>query len=195
MDAILSGVGGQGTVLASRLIAHAGMQRGLAVRTAETIGMAQRGGCVTSHVRVGRDADDQIASPLVPLGAADVICAFEPGEATRVLGYLAEDGVMVVATRPVMPVTASLGAVEYDPQAHIMYLRERLGDRVVFIDPDKIAERLGSLKPLNVALLGAACASGALGVSLDEMRAAIAALVKLRFVDMNYEALQLGAEA
>ena len=81
MNCLLCGVGGQGTVLASRLIAYAAMQKGLEVRTAETIGMAQRGGCVVSHVRTG----DEIFSSLIPLGSADVIIAFEPAEAVRCL--------------------------------------------------------------------------------------------------------------
>ena len=80
MNCILAGVGGQGTVLASKLIAQAGLSSGQMVRTAETIGMAQRGGCVVSHVRIG-DA----ASPLIPERCADLILAFEPAEAVRCL--------------------------------------------------------------------------------------------------------------
>lgn len=81
---LLCGVGGQGTVLASKMIAFAAMEKGESVRTAETIGMAQRGGCVVSHVRVGGG----IYSPLIPKGGADVLIAFEPGEAVRCLSYL-----------------------------------------------------------------------------------------------------------
>ena len=83
-NCLLCGVGGQGVVLASRLIAYAAMEKGNFVRTAETIGMAQRGGSVVSHVRIG----DEIYSPQVPVGSADVILAFEPGEAVRCLPYL-----------------------------------------------------------------------------------------------------------
>lgn len=79
MNCILAGVGGQGTVLASKLIAQAGLSSGQMVRTAETIGMAQRGGCVVSHVRTGK----RVHSPLVPIGQADIIIGFEPGEAVR----------------------------------------------------------------------------------------------------------------
>ena len=76
LNVLLAGVGGQGTVLASRLIAQAAMDKGFFARTAETIGMAQRGGCVVSHVRVG----EEVYSPLIPLGTADLLIGFEPGE-------------------------------------------------------------------------------------------------------------------
>ena len=85
---LLSGVGGQGTVLASKLIAAAALAKGLTVHTAETIGMAQRGGCVVSHVRIG----ENVYSPLIPKGTADVIIAFEPAEAVRVASYLKKGG-------------------------------------------------------------------------------------------------------
>ena len=87
-NCLLCGVGGQGVVLASRLIAYAAMEQGDFVRTTETIGMAQRGGSVVSHVRAG----EEVHSPLIPAGGADVILAFEPGEAVRCLPYLKEGG-------------------------------------------------------------------------------------------------------
>ncbi|MGN0035391.1 MAG: indolepyruvate oxidoreductase subunit beta [Coriobacteriales bacterium] len=195
MNAVIAGVGGQGTVLASRLVAYMGMRAGLPVRTAETIGMAQRGGCVTSHVRIGDAPDDQIASPLVAVGGADVVCAFEPGEGTRALRYLAPHGVMVLATRAVVPVTASLGGAVYDPAAHIDYLSEALGSRLVRIDPAEVVEQLGSDRPVNVVLLGAASASQALNFTLDALKDAIAALVKPSYVELNCAAAELGARA
>ena len=195
MNCILAGVGGQGTVLASKLIANAAMEKGLPVRTAETIGMAQRGGCVVSHVRIGATPDDDIASPLIPLGEADVICAFEPGEATRVLPYLGPEGKMIVATGAIRPVMASLGKSTYDAQAHLDYLQGVLQDRLVRIDTDELIAACGSAKPLNVAMLGAACASGALGIDAAEIAQALEVLVKPQFLTMNLAALELGARA
>ena len=98
-NCLLCGVGGQGTVLASKLIAQSAMDKGLMARTAETIGMAQRGGCVVSHVRTG----EEIFSPMIPMGMADLILGFEPGEAVRCLPYLKEDGVIVASVNAVMP--------------------------------------------------------------------------------------------
>ena len=92
-NVLLTGVGGQGTVLAAKVLAQAAQAKGWQVRTAETIGMAQRGGSVVSHVRMG-DNGEEVIAPLVAKGTADMIIAFEPAEAARVLPYLAPDGVM-----------------------------------------------------------------------------------------------------
>ena len=104
MNCLLAGVGGQGTVLASKLIAQSAMNRGLNARTAETIGMAQRGGCVVSHVRGGK----KIHSPLIPQHKADLIIGFEPAEAVRCLPYLKEGGAVIASIKAVKPVTATL---------------------------------------------------------------------------------------
>ena len=96
---MLSGVGGQGTILASKLIAQAAMEKGLSARTAETIGMAQRGGCVVSHVRIG----EEIHSPMIPIKGADLILGFEPAEAVRCLPYLKEGGAVVVSANTSAP--------------------------------------------------------------------------------------------
>ena len=118
MNCILCGVGGQGTVLASKLIAQSAMQKGMFARTAETIGMAQRGGSVVSHVRTG----DQVPSPLIPEHEADVLIGFEPAEAVRTLRYLKKDGTVVVNTRGIQPVTASLTGKGYPEQEMLDYL-------------------------------------------------------------------------
>lgn len=109
-DVLICGVGGQGTVLASKLLAAAAMEEGNKVHSAETIGMAQRGGSVTSHVRIG----DRAYSPLIPSGGADMIMAFEPSEAVRNLSYLKQDGVVIVNSVPVKPTTESLNDTGYD---------------------------------------------------------------------------------
>lgn len=192
LNCVICGVGGQGNVLASRLIAQVLLDRNEHVKTAETIGMAQRGGCVTSHVRIGADPDDLIASPLVPQGTADLVLAFEPGEGTRALSYLSETGGMVVSSRPIIPVTASLASGGYDPEAHLAYLADRLGDRLVVVDPAVLAGELGSDRALNVTMLGVAVRSGALTFTRDQLESAVRQLVKPRFVDMNLSAIALG---
>ena len=186
---VLCGVGGQGTVLASKLIATAAMGRGIPVKTAETIGMAQRGGSVFSHVRVG----DGAASPLVGRGTADVIVAFEPAEAVRQLPFLRRGGAVVVSNRPVVPVSAMTGGPAYDLVAIMGYLRAqeasgRIGDLAV-VDADRAAQELGSAKCLNVVLLGAAVRSGALGLSAEDVRSAIHERVPERFWELNDRAL------
>lgn len=112
INVLLAGVGGQGTVLAAKVLAQAALARGWQVRTAETIGMAQRGGNVTSHVRMGSDGEEVFSSLITP-GTADMVIALEPGEAARALPYLAPGGVLVTATTAIQPVTAALDSQPY----------------------------------------------------------------------------------
>lgn len=187
-NVLLCGVGGQGTVLASRLIALAAMEKGMEARGAETIGMAQRGGSVVSHVRIG----GEIYSPLIPHGGADVIIGFEPAEAVRCLPDLKKGGCLVVSPVPIRPVTASLTGGAYKGTEMMEYLKQTAVSLVV-VDGTSICGRCGSAKVLNVALLGAAIASGLIGISLEEMEQAILKRVPEKFKDMNVMALNLGA--
>ena len=107
---VLCGVGGQGTVLASKLLAAAAMSKDIPVMSAETIGMAQRGGNVFSHLRMGKN----LYSPMIKTGTADLIIGFEPGETVRMLPYLKEHGQVVVSTHAIKPVTATLSGSSYD---------------------------------------------------------------------------------
>lgn len=184
---ILCGVGGQGTVLASKLISYAAMAKGEAVRSAETIGMAQRGGSVTSHIRIGEEA----FSPLIPKGKADVMIAFEPAEAVRNLDYLKTDGVVVVSKKAVKPVTASLSSKVYDGQDMLDYLEKKV-KRLVIVDGQQIMEELGSAKVLNVVLLGAAIGCHEVDISIEEIRQAIKEKVPERFYELNLRALEAG---
>lgn len=187
---ILAGVGGQGTVLASKLIAQCAMNQGLHARTAETIGMAQRGGCVVSHVRVGEQSD----SPLIPLHSAHVLIGFEPSEAVRCLPYLREDGVIVVSNKAIQPVTASLSGSRYNGEEMIAFLREQ-GKRLIVLDAGQVCRECGSGKGLNVALLGAAARSGVLGFTLEDVEQALPQRMQQKFIPMNQKALQVGAQA
>ncbi|HEX8963765.1 MAG TPA: indolepyruvate oxidoreductase subunit beta [Rhodocyclaceae bacterium] len=188
---VIAGVGGQGTVLAARLVARAAMEAGLSVRTSETIGMAQRGGSVVSHVRI---ADAPIASPLMPPGTADTLLGFEPGEAVRCLPFLKPGGAIVVNSRTVAPVTAALAQTEYSGPAMIDYLR-KCCDRIVVIDGDAICADIGSPKVINVALIGAAAAAGALGLTIEQIENALRKSLRPKLVDMNVKALHAGARA
>lgn len=184
---ILCGVGGQGTVLASKLISYAAMAKGQEVKSAETIGMAQRGGSVTSHIRIGEEA----FSPLIPKGKADVMIAFEPAEAVRNLDYLKPDGVVVVSQKAVKPVTASLSAKVYEGQEMLDYLGKHVS-RLVIVDGQQVMEELGSAKVLNVVLLGAAIACNEIDITVDEIKAAIREKVPERFYELNLRALEAG---
>ena len=190
-NCLLCGVGGQGVVLASKLIACAAMEKGLFVRTSETIGMAQRGGSVVSHVRMG----EEVFSPMIPKGSADVILAFEPAEAVRSLDYLRrgkEEGIVIVNQKGIQPVTGALGGREYDGREMLDFLKEKV-KRLYLVDGEEICRQAGSHKVLNVALLGVAAASGALLIDRAEMEDEIRRRVKPRYQEMNLKALNLGA--
>lgn len=183
---LLCGVGGQGTVLASKMLAFAAMEKGENVRTAETIGMAQRGGCVVSHVRVG----GYIKSPLIPKGGADVLIAFEPAEAVRCLSYLKKDGTVVVNKKAVKPVTASLSGSTYDGSEMLAFLKSRVKNLIV-VDGDVICEKCGSARVLNMVLLAAAAKSGALSMNIEELKGIIEKKIPEKFRALNLKAVDM----
>jgi len=168
---LIAGVGGQGTVLASRLIASAAMKRGLDVRTTETIGMAQRGGSVIGHTRIG----DNIFSPMIPTGGADLMLAFEPAEAVRNLHYLAKNGTLIVSDSAIKPVTVALTGATYEADEMTGYLKEHVPG-VIIVDGKTLKEQCG--KTLNVALLGVAVQSGAFPFDAEAMLEAIGEMPK-----------------
>ena len=187
-DILICGVGGQGTVLASKIIAAAAMDEGSAVHSAETIGMAQRGGSVTSHVRIGGEA----YSPMIPFGGADMLLAFEPGEAVRNLRYLRKDGIAVVNTSAVKPVTESLKDTGYDGSGMTAYLKQKCS--CIFVDAEEVCRPFGSSKFFNVIMLGVAAGSGHLGLKKETMLKQIEQRVPARFLDVNIRACTAGID-
>ena len=186
MDCLLAGVGGQGTVLASRLIAQTAMEKGLSAHTSETIGMAQRGGSVTSQVRIGHTA----CAPAIPLGAADLIIGFEPAEALRNLAYLSPSGALIVSRDPIRPVTSSLGQ-GYALGEILAYLA-KAAKRCIFIDGEALCRAAGSGKVLNVILLGTAVREGLLPFSREQLLTTLEAHVPKKFTELNRRAFEVG---
>ena len=158
---VLCGVGGQGTVLASKLLAAAAMEQNIPVMSAETIGMAQRGGSVFSHVRIG----EGLYSPMIAAGTADLIIGFEPGETVRMLPYLKEGGHVVVSTRAINVPNLTL------------------------IDADKACAEIGSSKVLNMLLLGTALRTGVLDFNLEDIEHVMLRTLPEKFHAMNLQAL------
>lgn len=184
-DILICGVGGQGTVLASKLIAAAAMAEGNIVHSAETIGMAQRGGSVTSHVRIG-----EAYSPLIPKGKSDMIISFEPSEAVRNLSYLKQDGLVIVNVDPVKPTTESLHETGYDGTDMIEYLQKKC--QVLAVDGQQLCAEFGSSKYLNVILLGVAAGSGVLDIPKEAIQKEIRVRVPSKFVENNRLAFEKG---
>lgn len=190
MNILLAGVGGQGTVLASRLLAQCGLNRGLPAHTAETIGMAQRGGCVVSHVRIG----EEMYSPIIPKGKADIVIGFEPAEAVRCLDFLKKDGTVIVSKRAIKPTTDTLSNSGYSGEAMLDYLKNSVG-KLIIIDGESICEACGSSRALNIGLIGAASGSGAIDFTQDEIATAIKILMPEKHVATSLKALCLGIES
>lgn len=186
-DILISGVGGQGQVLASRLIGAAAIEAGLSARTGETIGMAQRGGCVLSNVRIG----DGIASPSVPLGHADLIIGFELCETARVLNRLGSCGRVILNDHVISPVTVSLGLQSYDTQAMLGAVKNAAKELLI-IDASALALAAGSEKATNVVLLGASAGMGFLPFSQELLVKTIESTVPPKFRSLNLAAFSSG---
>lgn len=185
MNCMIAGVGGQGTVLASKLIAAAAIKKGLDVRTTETIGMAQRGGSVVSHIRMGAN----IFSPLIPLNSAQAVIAFEPAEAVRLLPYLTDGGLLVACDTAIKPVNS--GDSYYQPSEMLDFLRAHV-KRLLIIDGVKLLSQCANAKTLNVALLGAAVQSGIFPFGADEMKNALMELLPKHLWDVNLKSYEIG---
>lgn len=193
LNVMLTGVGGQGTVLAAKVLAQAAQEKGWHVRTAETIGMAQRGGSVVSHVRMGNEGEE-VHAPLIAKGTADLIVAFEPAEGARVLPYLSPTGVLVTATTAIQPVTAALSSDPYQGAKVIRDLSEAFGeacDRLVVVPDQALLQRVGNRKVLNTVLLANALGTGRLPLTVDDLREAVRVCVKPAFVGLNLSAIDI----
>ncbi|MCQ2591714.1 MAG: indolepyruvate oxidoreductase subunit beta [Treponema sp.] len=178
---LICGVGGQGTVLAAKVLSQAAISSGEHVLSAETIGMAQRGGSVTSHVRIGRN----LYSPLIPKGQANMIIAFEAAEAVRNIDYLKKDGMIIVNKKVVQPTTASLTGKTFSEDIMLEYLEKQ--GKVISVDTEAACKELGSSKVVNMVLLGAACKTGL--ITREELKAALKLLVKPDFYELNCNAI------
>ena len=187
-DILIAGVGGQGTVLASKLIAQAAMEEGQFVRTSETIGMAQRGGCVVSHVRIGAKDEGSV----IPLNGADLLLGFEPAEAARSLARLRKGGKAVVNTARVIPVTASLSGQAYETEEIFEYLKH--GAQVWMLDATGIAEACGNAKAANMVMLGAGIGVGAIGYSWECMEELLGRRLPEKLLPVNRKALRAGCD-
>ena len=186
---LLCGVGGQGTVLASKLLAASAMEIGEEVHSAETIGMAQRGGSVTSHLWIGNEC----YYPLIPEGEADIMLAFEPSEAVRNLRYLKKSGVVIVNNVPVKPVTESLNETGYDGIQMINYLKEKV-ENVIEVDASELLAPLGSSKYFNVAVLGVLIGTNMLGIDEQTVVEQIKKRVPERFLEIDMKAFNMGKQ-
>lgn len=181
---LLIGVGGQGTILTSKILSKGFVENGYDVKMAEIHGMSQRGGSVTTQIRYG----SKVYSPVIEKGCADIIVAFEKSEALRFLDCLKSDGILVINDYEIDPVTVSLGLSKYPENVIDEY--KRLCDRVYVINAHEIAEELGNTKSMNIVLLGALVKM--LNITNIDWHSIIKSSVPEKAIDLNLEAFERG---
>ncbi len=186
LDIMMVGVGGQGTILAGKVLAGAAQEAGYDVKVSEIHGMAQRGGSVVTQVRMG----EKVYSPLIAEGTADVLLAFEKLEGLRLLPFLKPGGTVVINNQEIPPVPVLVGAAEY-PADIIEYIRAKVQNTVV-INALDVAVKCGSPKAANMALLGVVARD--LPISMEIWGKALAARIKARFLELNKAAFTVGYE-
>lgn len=185
---LLTGVGGQGTILAAKMLTFGLMEAGYDVKMSEIHGMSQRGGDVISQVRYSKD---KVYSPVIEKGTADIIVSFEKMEALRTLEYIKEDGAVVVNTEEIPSMTVLTGAENYAED-----VIEEIGKavkKVHALDASKLAKDLGNVKAANVILLGALIKL--MGLEEINWEDIIRKNVKEKFIDLNLKALKVGMDA
>lgn len=180
------GVGGQGTILASKILTEGLLENGFDVKMSEVHGMAQRGGSVSTQVRFG----ERVYSPLIEKGKADVIVAFEKSEAARWIPYLKKDGHLIVNDYEIHPVTVLIGQEKY-PEKINENLRASVKNTII-VDAAQIAEDLGNIKAQNVVLLGSLIKV----LELDKMNwdSIIKKCVPAKAYELNLKALNIGLD-
>jgi indolepyruvate ferredoxin oxidoreductase beta subunit len=182
---MIVGVGGQGSLLASRILGNAVLLKGYDVKVSEVHGMSQRGGSVVTYVKYGK----KVASPVICEGEADIILSFELLEAARWLPYLKKDGVIITNTQRINPMPVITGAAEY-PEDLVSKMKAA-GAKVIAADALAIAREAGNEKAVNVALIG--LMAGSLGFDDEVLHEAIRMSVPAKFTDLNLRAFELGA--
>ncbi len=186
MNILIAGVGGQGTLLASRVLGKYAALSGKDCKLSEIHGMSQRGGSVVTHVRIG----DKIYSPVVWEGGADIVLAFETLEAARVAHYLKKEGVLLVNEEKILPMPCITGAASY-PDGLEKTL-PAMHEKTYLIKAQAWALEAGSAKATNIVMMGALCKL--MGFDKVKMEEAVAACVPQKFAALNLTAFNLGYE-
>lgn len=188
INILIVGVGGQGTLLASKFLGKVAQLAGKDVKVSEVHGMSQRGGSVITCVKIG----DNVASPVIDLAQADVMLSFELAEAVRWLPYLKKGGVVITSTQQINPMTVILGKAEYPSNA--LAALEGSGADIKAFDALKVAEECGSSKAVNIVLCGL-LSSLVDGIEQSVWLDALKAVVPAKFFDINEKAFIKGREA
>jgi len=185
-NVIFAGVGGQGVILASKVLMEVATKKGYDVKESEVHGMAQRGGSVDCHVRFGKE----VHSPLIPKGGADYIICLELLESMRKLEYLNKGSVLIVNREQINPAPVEIGAMQYPPDIEA-WLKSNFSSTVV-VDTNEALKEAGTKKALNIVMIG--CLSKYLEFAVSDWEDAIKSLVNEKFIEQNLKAFNLGRE-
>ncbi|MBW2608817.1 MAG: indolepyruvate oxidoreductase subunit beta [Deltaproteobacteria bacterium] len=186
---VFVGVGGQGNLLASRLLGEAALSMGIPAVVSEIHGMAQRGGVVESYVMMRG-----VTSPIVSDGEADILIGFEPLETLRTLAKCNRKTVVITNTHPLPPFTVSVGQGKYPPVDEVLDLIRARIDHMIALNGTRLAEEAGNPLSLNMVMLGALAGSGATSITGECMKETIAGSTKKAFLESNLKAFDLGME-
>ena len=184
---VFIGVGGQGNLLASRLVGEAALSMNIPTVVSEIHGMAQRGGIVESAVLLG-----DVSSPIVSSSEADVLIGFEPLETLRALGKCNKDTVVITNIHPLPPFTVAVGQGVYPPVEESLQLIREKAKKVIELDGNAIAEEVGNPLSLNMVMLGALIGSGTTPIGAEEMKKVLSTSTKKAFLESNLKAFDMG---
>lgn len=187
LNVVIVGVGGQGILTTSGILARAAMKAGINVVTAETHGMAQRGGSVEVHVRLG-----DVKAPLIPEGHADVMIALEPSEALRYSKFLNEKSMVILNTRKIIPPSVTAGSGKYPELDEILAELKKITPRVIAVNASEIAEKAGNVLSANVVVIGMLLGYFPMPFQLEHVEEVIREVMPERIVDLNLKALKMG---
>ena len=187
---VFIGVGGQGNLLASRLLGEAALSLNIPAVVSEIHGMAQRGGIVESAVLLG-----DVTSPIVSNAEADVLIGFEPVETLRALNKCNKDTIVITNTHPLPPFTVSVGQGVYPPVDEIMGLIHAKAGKVIALDGNAMAKEAGNPLSLNMVMLGALIGSGSIPVGAEDMKKTISTTTNKAFLESNRKAFDLGMKS
>ena len=184
------GVGGQGVIRAAQILSYAALLDNYKIRTAETHGMAQRGGSVASFLRFGTEVE----GPLIPRGKTDTILAFEASEAVRIFNYAGPETVFLINENIIIPPMIHQMGMVYPNLAEIRDFLMNVSQYIFFIDGVKIATDLGNPRTMNVVMIGALIGLGALPLKKETLEKAILSYLPTKMHDINRKALKMGIE-
>ena len=182
-----TGVGGQGTLLATRMVGEAALAEGLPVTMSEIHGMAQRGGVVESSVVIGK-----VFSPTIPDGEADILMAFEPLEALRAIPKCHAESLIIASTAPIVPFTVAVGQSTYPEVAELEQAIKEKVSNLLWLDAVELARKAGSERASNTVLVGVLAGTGRLPIARSSWEEALQKTLPSRLVEINRQAFEAG---